>query len=265
VSISIDHAGKGALVTGSGAGIGREIARWLARAGAAVVVHDIRADKAEAVVAEIEAEGGTAHAVLADARDDAELQRLVDESVQLLGRLDIAVNNVGMLPPGRGTALYTEMDGAYWRDVVDQNLIVTALAGAAEARAMTEGGVIINVSSGETTRPSPYNSAYAAAKAAISHLTTSMAVELGPQGIRVIAIAPGTTITEKVAEVFDDAHVATIVASTPLRRMVEHDELARLTVFLTSDLARCITGQLILADAGAHLSRTRPPNKEPGS
>jgi NAD(P)-dependent dehydrogenase (short-subunit alcohol dehydrogenase family) len=155
------------------------------------------------------------------------------------------------------------MDGAYWRDVVDQNLIVTALAGAAEARAMTEGGVIINVSSGETTRPSPYNSAYAAAKAAISHLTTSMAVELGPQGIRVIAIAPGTTITEKVAEVFDDAHVATIVASTPLRRMVEHDELARLTVFLTSDLARCITGQLILADAGAHLSRTRPANLEP--
>jgi NAD(P)-dependent dehydrogenase (short-subunit alcohol dehydrogenase family) len=261
--IAIDHTGRGALVTGSGAGIGREIARWLARAGAGVVVHDIRADKAEAVVEEIRAEGGTAHAVIADARDDAALQHLVDESVRLLGRLDIAVNNVGMLPPGRGVLPYTEMDGAYWRDVVDQNLIVTALAGAAQARAMTEGGVIVNVSSGETTRPSPYNSAYAAAKAAISHLTTSMAVELGPLGIRVVAVAPGTTITEKVAEVYDDAHVAAIVESTPLRRMVEHDELARLTVFLTSDLARCITGQLILADAGAHLSRTRPPNKEP--
>jgi NAD(P)-dependent dehydrogenase (short-subunit alcohol dehydrogenase family) len=263
LSIEIDHTGRGALVTGSGAGIGREIARWLARAGAEVIVHDIRQDKADAVVEEIRAEGGTAHTVIADARDDAALQGLVDESVSLLGHLDIAVNNVGMLPPGRGTAAFTDMDGAYWRDVVDQNLIVTALAAAAEARAMTAGGVIINVSSGETTRPSPYNSAYAAAKAAISHLTQSMAVELGPQGIRVIAIAPGTTITEKVAEVFDDSHVAAIVASTPLRRMVEHDELARLVVFLASDLARCITGQLILADAGAHLSRSRPPNKEP--
>jgi NAD(P)-dependent dehydrogenase (short-subunit alcohol dehydrogenase family) len=261
--IEIDHAGKGALVTGSGAGIGREIARWLARAGASVVVHDIRRDEADAVVAEIVAEGGTAHAVIADARDDGAVQHLVDESVRLLGRLDIAVNNVGMLPPGRSVAAFTEMDGAYWRDVVEQNLVVTAVAGAAEARVMAEGGVIVNVSSGESTRPSPYNSAYAAAKAAITHLTTSMAVELGPRGIRVVAVAPGTTLTETVAQAFDDEHVAAIVESTPLRRMVEHDELARLTVFLTSDLARCITGQLILADAGAHLSRTRPPNKEP--
>jgi enoyl-[acyl-carrier-protein] reductase (NADH) len=79
----------------------------------------------------------------------------------------------------------------------------------------------------------------------------------------VIAIAPGTTLTENVVSVFDDAHVDAIIESTPLRRMTEHDELARLTVFLASDLARCITGQLILADAGAFLSRTRPPNKEP--
>jgi NAD(P)-dependent dehydrogenase (short-subunit alcohol dehydrogenase family) len=260
--ISIDHTGRGALVTGSGAGIGREIARWLARAGADVVVHDIRKDKADAVVEEIRAEGGTAHAVIADARDDDALQGLVDESVSLLGRLDIAVNNVGMMA-GRSVGAYTTLDGEYWRDVVDQNLIVTALAGAAEARAMTGGGVIINVSSGETTRPSPYNSAYAAAKAAINHLTQSMAVELGPQGIRVLAVAPGTTLTEDVAEVFDEARIAAIVESTPLRRMVEHDELARLVVFLASDLARCITGQLILADAGAFLSRSRPPNKEP--
>lgn len=260
--IALDLSGKGALVTGSGAGIGREIARWLARAGADLVVHDIRADKAEAVVEEIRAEGGTAHAVIADARDDAALQGLIDESVAQLGHLDIAVNNVGMLN-GRSVGAFTSLDGEYWRDVVDQNLIVTALAGAAEARAMTSGGVIVNVSSGETTRPSPFNAAYAAAKAAINHLTQTMAVELGPLGIRVIAVAPGTTLTEKVTEVFDESHVAAIVESTPLRRMVEHDELARLVVFLASDLARCITGQLILADAGAFLSRNRPPNKDP--
>ena len=262
MSIEIDLSGKGALVTGSGAGIGREIARWLARAGADVVVHDIREDKAKAVVDEITAEGGRALAVIADARDDTALEELVDDTESLLGQLDIAVNNVGMMA-GRGTAAFTDMDGSYWRDLLDQNLVITALAGAAEARAMTNGGVIINVSSGETTRPSPFNAAYAAAKAGINHLTQTMAVELGPRGIRVNAIAPGTTLTEHVAAVFDEDHVAAIVESTPLRRMVEHDELARLTVFLASDLARCITGQLILADAGAFLSRSRPPNKDP--
>lgn len=256
--IAIDLSGKGALVTGSGAGIGREIAIWLARAGADVVVHDVRRDKAEAVAAEI----GNAHVVIGDGRDDAQLERVVAESVERLGRLDVAVNNIGMYG-GQRPGPFTSLDGAHWRALVDQNLVITALAGAAEARAMTEGGVIVNVSSGETTRPSPFMAAYGAAKAAINHLTQTMAVELGSQGIRVLAVAPGTTLTETVAEVFDDDHVAAIVDATPLRRMTEHDELARLVVFLASDLARCITGQLILADAGAFLSRTRPPNKEP--
>jgi 7-alpha-hydroxysteroid dehydrogenase len=117
---------------------------------------------------------------------------------------------------------------------------------------------MINVSSGESTRPSPFMTAYAASKAAINHLTQSLAVELGPSGVRVLAVAPGTTLTETVRDGLTDELVAATVASTPLLRMTEPDELARLTVFLASDLARCITGQLILADAGAHLSRTRP-------
>jgi NAD(P)-dependent dehydrogenase (short-subunit alcohol dehydrogenase family) len=98
--------------------------------------------------------------------------------------------------------------------------------------------------------------AYAASKAAINHLTQSLAVEFGPAGIRVVAIAPGTTLTENVQ--FPEEMVEAIRMSHALRRWTEHDELARLTVFLASDLARCITGQLILADAGAHLSRSRP-------
>lgn len=256
--IEIDLAGKGALVTGSGAGIGREIAIWLARAGAEVVVHDVRRDKAESVAAEI---GDRAHVVVGDARDDAELERVVTDAVAALGHLDVAVNNIGMYA-GQRPGPFTTLDGSHWRALLEQNLVVTALAGAAEARVMTGGGVIVNVSSGETTRPSPFMAAYGAAKAAVNHLTRTMAVELGPQGIRVLAVAPGTTLTETVAEVFDDDHVARLVEATPLRRMTEHDELARLVVFLASDLARCITGQLILADAGAFLSRTRPPNKE---
>ena len=264
MSIEIDHHGQVALVTGAGAGIGREVARWLARAGATVAVNDIRAEKAAAVVAEIEAEGGTAIAAVADCRDDEAIDAMVAVVVERLGRLDIAVNNIGMIPPGRGVKPFVQYRGDDWRDITDQNLTLAALCGRAEAEVMLErgGGVILFVTSGETTRPSPYNSIYAAAKAAINHLVTSMAVELGPSGIRVLAMAPGTTLTETVAAAFTDERAAAIAASTPLRRQVEHDELARLATFLSSDLARCITGQFILADAGAFLSRSRPANDE---
>jgi NAD(P)-dependent dehydrogenase (short-subunit alcohol dehydrogenase family) len=199
---------------------------------------------------------------VANCRVDAEIDGMVRDTVVALGGLDVAVNNIGNYN-GRRPAPFLELDGDYWRDLVEQNLVLTALCGRAEANAMIaggRGGVIINVSSGETTRPSPLMSPYGAAKSGINHLTQSMAVELGPLGIRVVAIAPGTTLTETVAAVYDDEKVAALVESIPLRRMTEHDELARLAVFLGSDLARCITGQLILADAGAHLSRSRPTN-----
>ena len=253
--IVIDHTGKVALVTGAGAGIGREIAKWFARAGAAVAVVDSRVDKANESVAEIASEGGTAIALARDLRDDGQVQEMVDETVARLGKVDVAVNNVGNFPPGRVPTPAIEMDGAFWRDLLDQNLVLGALCAGAQARAGAE--VIIFVSSGETTRPSPGLAAYAAAKAGINHLTTTLAVELGPR-TRVLAIAPGTTLTETVAAALPDDYVKRIVESTPLQRQVEFDELARLAVFLASDLARCITGQLILADAGAFLSRNRP-------
>jgi 7-alpha-hydroxysteroid dehydrogenase len=264
MSIEIDHAGQVALVTGAGAGIGREVARWLARSGATVAVNDIRAEHAAAVVAEIEDEGGHAISMVADCRDDAAVDAMVASVLEQLGGLDIAVNNIGMIPSGRGVKPFVQYRGDDWRDIVDQNLILAALCGRAEAEAMVDagGGVILFVTSGETTRPSPYNSIYAASKAAINHLVTSMAVELGPAGIRVNAMAPGTTRTETVALAFTEERMEEIAQSTALRRVVEHDELARLATFLASEMARCITGQFILADAGAFLSRNRPPNDE---
>lgn len=268
MTITIDHRGKVAFVTGAGAGIGREIARWLARAGAAVAIVDVRAAQAEAVVAEIVAEGGHATAVVANLRDDAEIERAVHDTVRTFGRLDIAVNNVGMIPPGRTTKPIADYTGDDWRDIVDQNLTLAGLCAGAEVRAMRatgaassggdRQGVILFVTSGETTRPSPHNAIYAASKAAINHLVTSLAVEVGREGIRVLAIAPGTTDTEQVRAVFDDGQLRAIAESTALGRAVTHDELGRLAVFLASDLARCITGQFIIADAGAFLSRSRP-------
>ena len=186
---------------------------------------------------------------------------MFDESSEKLGGIDIAVNNIGMLGP-EGTASLLEMDEKKWRDVIEQNLLVTALSMKSEAKHMskTESGVIINVSSGETTRPSPFLAGYGAAKAGINHLTQTAAVEFGPMGIRVLAIAPGTTLTETVVDFFDDDRISAIQQSNPLRRMSAIEDLGHLSVFLASDFAQNITGQFFLADAGAHLSRERPPS-----
>ena len=264
MAIAIDLTGRKALVTGAGAGIGREIAVWLARAGAMVAVLDARSDKAKETVALIAAESHPskllAFAVVGDARDDSRLVAMIREAADRLGGLDIAVNNIGMMGP-KGSAPWLQTTPEMFRDVIDQNLVITGISCMEEARLMAGADAsIINISSGETTRPSPYMAGYGAAKAAINHLTSTLAVELGPLGIRVNAVAPGTTLTETVKAAFTEEHYRQVVEATPLRRETEADELARLVVFLASDLARCITGQLILADAGAHLSRTRPPN-----
>ncbi|MDH4169880.1 MAG: SDR family oxidoreductase [Acidimicrobiia bacterium] len=262
MTISIDLHRQRAVVTGSGAGIGREIARWLARAGASVAVIDARPDPAAETAALIEGEGGSATVIVGDARDDARLQAMIGEAADSLGGLDIAVNNIGMMGP-QGSAPWLAMTPGQLRDVFDQNLVITAVAAMIEAQILVEagGGVMLNVTSGETTRPAPNMAGYGAAKAAINHLTQTLAVELGPSGVRVNAIAPGTTLTETVEAALPPEHYRALVEATPLRRGTEPDELARLAVFLCSDLARCITGQFFLADAGAHLSRSRPANR----
>ena len=263
--IDLGLQGKRALVTGAGGGIGREIARWLSHAGCRVAVNDIDTEAAGRTVEELRAAGREATPVVANVREEAEVTGMLDAVQQALGGLDVAVNNVGM-NADRPVLPFADLDGAYVRDVLEQNLVATTLCCIAEARlllAQGHGGVILNVSSGETTRPSPQLIPYGAAKAGINHLTQSMAAELGPLGIRVMAMAPGTTLTEKVRETFSEAHVEAIRTSNPLQRMTEPEELGRMAVFLASDLARCVTGQFVLADAGAHLSRNRPANAEP--
>ena len=173
--ISINLENKKALVTGAGSGIGREIARWLARAGAKVAVLDVRADKAEETVALIATEGHPskrlAFTVVGDARDDNRLVDMIREAAEKLGGLNIAVNNIGMMGP-LGSAPWLQATPEMFRDVIDQNLVVTGISCMAEAKLMakvdtavgaTDGTVadrvIINVSSGESTRPSPYMAA----------------------------------------------------------------------------------------------------------
>ena len=255
--------GKRALVTGAGAGAGRAIAIWLARAGCDVAVIDIDRGGAEATADLVRSEGRTALALVANVRVEGEVAAMVESVRTGLGDLDVAVNNVGMLA-GRHARAFVDIDAEYFRDIVEQNLMTAALCCRAEARAMVaqgRGGAIINVSSGESQRPAPELAPYGAAKAAVNHLTRTLAVELGPHGIRVNAMAPGTMLTAAVLAALSDDYVEALRASIPLQRMTEPDDLARTAVYLASDLARDVTGQFLLADGGADLSRNRPQRK----
>jgi NAD(P)-dependent dehydrogenase (short-subunit alcohol dehydrogenase family) len=264
--IEIDLSGRVALVTGAGAGIGREIARTLARAGARVAVNDIEEPRAADTVDLVTGDGGEAFAVPGDVTEEATAAGVVTAVVERSGALDIAVNNVGMMG-GLAPRPFVDVDDTYARRLVDLNLLAALWCGVAEARVMGAAGrgVIVNLSSGETTRAAPGLAVYGAAKAALNHLTRTMAVELGPLGVRVHAVAPGTTPTEAVRAAMAPEHLDAIAASTPLRRLCRPDDVAGLVVFLVSDLAAGVTGQLVLADLGAHLSTSRPALPVPPS
>ncbi|MFN8027670.1 MAG: SDR family oxidoreductase [Acidimicrobiia bacterium] len=252
-------------MTGAGVGIGQGIARWLALAGCDVMLVDRDADwlaEGEAAVRSAVGDGSGVRVVAAalDLRAPGGPAAAVAATVDALGGLDIAVNNVGSMA-GRMPAEFVDCDEAYLRDIVEQNLMVTMLGCHAQATEMVRAGtagVIVNVSSGETTRPSLRMASYGAAKAGINHLTSTLAVELAPHGIRVVAVAPGTTLSPVVAEALSDEQVALLLAAHPLGRLGEPDDLGRLVVALASDLGRAVTGTLVFGDNGAQLSRNRP-------
>lgn len=263
--IDLGLTGRSALVTGAASGIGLEVARWLARAGCDVAIADRDNAALTKAATLIDTEGRRVVPITADVRDETQVAAMVGQTVAELGGLDVAVNNVGSLA-GLAPDEFLQQDSAYVVEIVSQNLFVTAACCRAEARTMVHarrGGVILNVSSGESTRPALRLAAYGAAKAAINHLTQTLAVELGTFDIRVNAVAPGTTLTETVRAALSDEYLAALVTSIPLGRLNEPDDLAALVVALASDLGRGVTGQLVLADNGAHLSRRRPRLGEP--
>jgi NAD(P)-dependent dehydrogenase (short-subunit alcohol dehydrogenase family) len=260
VSIALGLEDKRALVTGAGAGMGRATAIWLARGGCDVLLADKNRETLGAARADVRATGRRGEQIVVDLREDDAAEALVAAATDVFGGLDIAVNNVGMLAD-RPASSFVDGDDESFRDIVEQNLLLTASCCREEARCMIEqghGGVIVNVSSGESVRPALTLAPYGAAKAAINHLTQTLAVELGPHGIRVIAVAPGTTLTAVVREALSDDYLDALVTSIPLGRLNEPDDLARLVVALVSDLGIGVTGQLVLADFGAHLARNRP-------
>ena len=244
----LDLSGRVALVTGAGRGFGRTIAARLAAAGARVAVH-YRGSRegAEAVVAEVRAAGGEARAVAGDLTRDGEAARVVDETTEAFGRLDVLVNNAGSYP----LAGLMDVSALQWDEVLAANLKSALLCTQAAARSMiaAEGGAIVNVTSIGAFRPSLDLVHYCAAKAGLEMLTRSAAVELGPKRIRVNAVAPGVIWREGIEAAWPEG-VTAYRAKAPLGRIGQPEDVADACLFLASPAARFITGVTLVVDGG---------------
>ncbi len=240
---------KTAIVTGAARGIGAAIATRLAAAGYAVVInYATHAAEAEAVRDAIVKAGGKAAIRQADITCETEAAALIDFAVETFGPLHLLVNNAG-IAIGRPLA---EIDAAHITDLTAVNIAGLLFASKHAARRFpAAGGVIVNISSVNATSPVPGGAVYSATKAAVNAITVSLARELGAQQIRVNALAPGLTMTDRyAAEIPEDAKQS-VIAETPLGRLGLPDDIAGVVVFLASDDARWVTGQIIAASGGA--------------
>ena len=236
--------GKIALVTGSTAGIGAEVARLLAAAGAEVVVTGRNAERGAATVGSITAAGGRAHFVPADLSDLDSLQRLAAEA----GAVDILVNNAAIFP-GAPTVSQdvVSFDAALAANIRAPYFLTAALAPGMVARG---SGSIVNISTMAARIGMPGLSVYSATKAALESLTRTWAAEFSAAGVRVNTVAPGPTRTDMVLASMGEEGAQQVGRTTMLGRLATPREIAEVVYFLASDRAAYLTGATIAADAG---------------
>ena len=241
---------KVAIVTGASKGIGAAIARHLADAGAAVVVNYASSRHgADRVVADIEKRGGRGLAVQADVAKSSDVARLFAETERAFGRLDILVNNAGVYE----FAALEAITESHFHRHFDVNVLGLLLASQEAIKHFpAAGGSIINISSVATSVTMPNTAVYTATKGAVDAITRTLAKELGPRKIRVNAISPGMVITEGVqaAGLAEGDMRKEIEAQAPLGRVGEPDDIAPAAVFLASDEAAYITGELLRIGGG---------------
>jgi len=248
----IDLTGKSVLVTGGARGIGRACCLMLARAGASVAVnYRVESPSANLLVEEIETAGGEAFSLAADVskREDAEM--LVDETVARFGSIDILVNNAGIWK----RSPIEEMSDGEWDEMIRVNLTGTFNCIRAAVPPMKEArsGRIISISSTAGQRGEAFCSHYAATKGAVISLTKSLAVELAPYGILVNCVAPGWTVTDMTRDDLLGSRRESILQTIPLARAATAEEVAGSVVFLASELATFVTGEVLNVNGGAVL------------
>ena len=249
--------GKIAVVTGASSGIGRAAAKLFAREGARLVVTARRASELDALVAEINGEGGEAIALAGDIADDATPPAFTELAMTSFGGLDIAFNNAGTLGEMAPAA---EISLAGWRETMDINLTSAFACARYQLPAMLErgGGSIVFTSTfvGHVLG-FPGMAAYAAAKAGIVGLARVIAAEYGPQGIRANAMLVGGTDTPMGRIVAGTPEARSFVASLhALKRIADPDEIARAALFLASDQAGFVTGSAFSVEGGVTITRT---------
>jgi 3-oxoacyl-[acyl-carrier protein] reductase len=239
---------KVAIVTGSGGGIGQAYVEALAREGAAVVVADINVAGAEKVADAILGEGGTALALPVDVSDPASAKEMADRTLAEFGGIDYLVNNAAIFGGMKLDFLIT-VDPEYYKKFMSVNLDGALWCTRAVYKKMAKrgGGAIINQSS---TAAWLYANFYALAKVGINGLTQQLSRELGGQNIRINAIAPGPIDTDANRTTTPQEMVADIVKAIPLSRMGQPEDLVGMCLFLLSDEARWITGQIFNVDGG---------------
>lgn len=233
--------GRVAIVTGAGQGIGRAIAERFAADGSAVAVADLNPETAAAVAQSIEAAGGRAVAVRVDVTRPADAERLASETLAQLGRIDVLVNNAGILRSTRAAEVTPEE----WHLVLDANLTGAFLCARAAYPGLKASGQgrIVNVASMAGRATSTLGGVhYTTAKAGVLGLTRHLAREWAGDGITVNAISPGIVDTPMVRGSTDQARMTQVLASIPLGRLAEPAEIAALIAFLASDEAAYITG-----------------------
>ncbi|MDF2813419.1 MAG: short-chain dehydrogenase/reductase [Microvirga sp.] len=231
--------GKTAVVTGAGRGIGRATALALARAGA----HVVAVARTQADLDQLAREGeGRIESLAADVRDEDFLAR-----IEAMGELDILVNNAG----GNRPKMMVDVDDETLDWMIDLNIRSVYRVARAAARAMGEGGVIVNMSSQMGHVGSPRRTVYCMTKHAVEGLTKAMAVELAPRGIRVVAIAPTFVVTPMTQGMFEDAEFKRFVYDmVPMNDLPVPEDIAQSILFLVSSGARFITGDSLRVDGG---------------
>jgi 2-deoxy-D-gluconate 3-dehydrogenase len=255
----VDLSNKVALVTGAAQGFGFACARRLAEAGAAIVVADRRADRLETARGRLATAGYAVAAAEGDVSVEADVERLVGTAVERFGRLDVLVNNAGVF----SNFLLEHLTPTEFQRILGVNVngaFLCIRAAAARMREQGDGGSVVNITSVDAVHPSGSGlSHYGTSKHAIWGLTKTMALELGPDGIRVNAVAPGPSLTEGAIEFVQagapegidvDAQWAAYQARIPLRRLADADDVARATLFLASDLGSYVNGAQLVVDGG---------------